>query len=127
MNVALWICAGLLSAVLLLAGIGKLVVPKQKLSQMPGATWTKTVSVGFVTFLGVVEVAGAAGLILPAVTGIAPILVPVAAVGVVVLMAGAAVTHGRLREPAGVATNLAYLALAAFVAWGRFWVEPFGG
>lgn len=127
MNLALWITAGLLSAVLLFAGVVKLVVPKQKLSGMRGAAWTKSFSDGFVKFLGAVEVLGAAGLILPAVTGIAPILVPVAATCVVALMIGAAITHGRLGEFPGIAANLTYLAIAGFVAWGRFWIEPFTG
>lgn len=125
MNLALWIAAGLLSAVLLLAGVGKLVVPKQKMSKVRGAAWTKSVSTGFLKFLGAVEVLGAVGLILPAITSIATILVPVTAVCVVALMIGAAITHGRLGEVAGVAVNLTYLAVAVFVAWGRFWIEPF--
>jgi MFS superfamily sulfate permease-like transporter len=65
------------------------------------------------------EVLAAVGLILPAALGIAPVLVPLAAVGVVLLMVGAAITHGRRHEKVIVA-NLAYLALAAFVAWVRF-------
>lgn len=127
MNVALWITAGVLSAVLLFAGLVKLVVPKQKLSGMRGAAWTDNFSAGSIKSLGVVEVLGAAGLVLPAVTGIAPILVPIAAVGVVLLMIGAAITHSRLGEISGVTANLVYLGLAAFVAWGRFVIEPFTG
>ncbi|MFD0475128.1 DoxX family protein [Nonomuraea thailandensis] len=81
----------------------------------------------FLKVLGAIEVLGAAGLILPAVTGIAPVLVPVAAVGVVVLMVGAMVTHLRRGEVSSAAGNLVYLALAAFVAWGRFGPESFIG
>jgi hypothetical protein len=125
MNVALWICAGLL-AVVMLAGSAKLVVPKEKLAAVPGGGWTADASVGFIKFLGAVELLAAVGLILPAVVGIAPVLVPVAATGVVVLMVGAMITHARRREYVlGVMTNLIYLALAAFVAWGRFGPESF--
>lgn len=127
MNLALWICAGLLAVVLLTGGVGKLIVPKEKMAAMPGAGWTGDVSVGFLKGLGAIEVLGAVGLILPAVTDIAPVLVPVAAVGVVLLMVGAMATHLRRDEVMSAAANLVYLALAAFVAWGRFGPESFTG
>ncbi|WP_103348107.1 DoxX family protein [Amycolatopsis sp. CA-128772] len=62
----------------------------------------------------------AAGLILPAATGIAPVLVPVTAVCWVLLMAGAMITHVRHGSAEFAAVNLGYLAVAAFVAWGGF-------
>jgi DoxX-like protein len=65
------------------------------------------------------------GLVLPAALDIAPVLVPLAAVGVGLLMVGAMITHLRRHEAVGVVLNLAYLALAAFVAWGRFGPESF--
>lgn len=126
MNIALWICAGLLAAVLLFAGSVKLVVPRKKLAAIPGAGWARQVSDGFVKFLGVVEILGAAGLILPAVLGIAPVLVPVAASGVVLLMIGAITMHVRWRESKSIVAVTIYLVLAAFVAWGRFGPESFG-
>jgi len=125
MNLALWICAGLLAAVLFFAGTVKLVVPQERLAAAPGGRWTGDVSVGFVTFLGVVELLGAVGLILPAVLDIAPILVPLAAIGVVLLMTGAMVTHARRGETKAVFANVFYLLLAAFVAWGRLGPAPF--
>ncbi|MFC4377320.1 DoxX family protein [Nocardia halotolerans] len=125
MNLALWICASLLAAVLLLAGLGKLIVRKEKMVTLPNAGWTGHVSVGVYKTLGALEVAGAAGLVLPAVTGIAPVLVPIAAVCTALLMVGAAITHSRLHEPKAVLANLVYLGLAVFVAWGRFGPEAF--
>jgi hypothetical protein len=65
------------------------------------------------------------GLVLPAALDTAPVLVPLAAVGVVLLMIGAMITHLRRHEAVGVVLNLTYLALAAFVAWGRFGPESF--
>ncbi|MFF9395673.1 DoxX family protein [Streptomyces griseoluteus] len=56
-----------------------------------------------------------------------PVMVPVTAACWVLLMIGAMATHGRRREFAFVALNLAYLALAAFTAWGRFGPESFTG
>lgn len=64
-------------------------------------------------------------MILPAVLDIAPIMVPVTAVCWILLMIGAMITHGRLGQVKLVMLNLFYLALAAFVAWGRFVLEPF--
>jgi hypothetical protein len=125
MNVALWIVAGLLAAVLVFSGSAKLFVPKEKLATVPLGGWTRDASVGFVQALGVLELLAAVGLILPAVLDIAPVFVPLAATGVVLLMIGAIVTHARRHEPAGVALNIVYLAMAAFVAWGRFGPESF--
>jgi hypothetical protein len=127
MNLALWICAGLLTAVLLIGGVGKLIVPQEKMASMRGAGWTADVSARFLKTIGAIEVLGAVGLILPAVTDIAPILVPMAAVGTVLLMVGAMATHLRRGEAMAGVGNLVYLALAAFVAWGRFGPESFTG
>ncbi|MFD2352402.1 DoxX family protein [Nonomuraea ferruginea] len=62
----------------------------------------------------------ALGLILPATFGVVPILTPLAAAGLVIVMIGAAVTHGRRGEHPAIAVNVVLLVLAAFVAWGRF-------
>lgn len=120
MNFALWIIAGLLAVIFLAAGATKLIVPKEKLAAAPGGGWTGDVSVGFVKTLGALEVLAAAGLLLPAALDIAPVLVPVTAVCLVLLMVGAMITHLRRHESKAVLANLGYLALAAFVAWGRF-------
>ncbi|TDC06090.1 DoxX family protein [Nonomuraea longispora] len=127
MNLALWIAAGLLAVVALSGGISKAFVPKEKLAAVHGGGWTADASVGFVKTLGVLELLAAAGLILPGALGIAPVLVPVTAVCWILLMAGAMITHGRRGESAFVVLNLVYLAVAAFIAWGRFVLEPFTG
>jgi hypothetical protein len=120
MNLALWIAAGLLAAVALTGGITKTFVPKEKLASHPGGEWTGPANAGFVRTLGVLEILAAVGLVLPAVVGIAPVLVPVTAVCWVLLMIGAMITHVRHGSPRFVWLNLTYLALAAFVAVGRF-------
>ena len=58
-------------------------------------------------------------LILPAATGIAPVLTPLAAIGLAITMLGAAATHTRRKEPPAIGVNLALLALAAIIATGR--------
>jgi DoxX-like family len=125
MDLALWIAAGLLAAVALTGGITKAFVPKEKLAAHEGGEWTRDAAVGFVKTLGVLELLAAVGLILPAVLGIAPVMVPVTALCWVGLMVGAMITHGRFGQYRLVLLNLAYLALAAFVAWGRLGVASF--
>jgi hypothetical protein len=75
---------------------------------------------GFVKTLGAVEVLGAVGLLLPALLAIAPVLVPLAALGLGLIMFGAAFVEFRRKEFGHVLVNLTYLALIAFVVWGRF-------
>ncbi|WP_405141947.1 DoxX family protein [Sphaerisporangium sp. NBC_01403] len=127
MNPALWIAAGLLAVVALSGGISKTFVPKEKLAALRGGGWTSDASVGFVRTLGVLELLAAVGLILPAALDIAPVLVPVTAVCWILLMVGAMITHGRRGESAFVVLNLVYLAVAAFIAWGRFGPGSFTG
>ncbi|WP_433065785.1 DoxX family protein [Dactylosporangium sp. CS-033363] len=119
MDIALWIATGALALVALVGGITKTFVPREKLAAVHGGGWTAGVSAGFVKTLGVLELLAAAGLILPRLTGIAPVLVPVTAACWVLLMVGAMVTHGRRGETGLVALNVAYLLLAAFVLAGR--------
>ncbi|MGD1218357.1 MULTISPECIES: DoxX family protein [Streptomyces] len=126
MNLALWIATGLLAVVALAGGITKVFVPKERLAEAPGGEWTADAGAGFVRRLGFLELAAAVGLILPAVVDIAPVLVPVTAVCWVLLMIGAMMTHFRHGGlDRFVALNTAYLALAAFIAWGRFGPESF--
>ncbi|TXK41018.1 DoxX family protein [Nonomuraea sp. C10] len=124
MNLALWIVAGLLAAVFGVAGLMKLAQPKERLAAA-GLAWTEDFSVGAVKAIGGLEVLAALGLILPATFGVVPILTPLAAAGLVIVMIGAAVTHGRRGEHPAIAVNVVLLVLAAFVAWGRFGPHAF--
>jgi len=129
MNVALWTVAILLAIVFGVSGSFKLLVPKEKLEallqRLGGAAeaagaWTSDFSPRFLKAIGVLELLGAVGLVLPAALGIAPILVPLAALGGVMLFAGAVIMRLRRGERATIVIDLLYLALAAFVASGRF-------
>ena len=125
MDLALWITAGLLAAVFLFAGSTKLFLSREKLAEAPGGGWVLGFSAGFVKALGAVEILGAVGLVLPALFGIAPVLVPLAAVGLATIMVGAAIVTYRRRESAHVLVDVTYLAMAVFVAFGRFGPESF--
>jgi hypothetical protein len=127
MNLALWIAAGVLAFVLLLSS-AKLFVPKEKMAGMGAAAeWVEDFSPGSLKAIGALELLGAAGLILPAALDIAPILAPLAATGAVLLFVGAVTMRLRRGERLPIVADLFYLALAAFVAWGRFGPESFTG
>jgi uncharacterized membrane protein YphA (DoxX/SURF4 family) len=119
MNVVLWIIAAVLALVFLGAGAMKLAQPKEKLAAS-GLAWTEDFGAGTVKLIGALEVLAGIGLILPALLGILPVLVPLAALGLVLTMIGAAITHARRGETQMIIVNAALLLLAAVVAWGRF-------
>ena len=119
MNITLWIIAGLLAAAFAAAGAMKLAQPKAKLAES-GMAWTEDFSEGQVKLIGLVEVLGAIGLILPAALDIAPVLTPLAAAGLVITMLIAAVVHARRGETSSIPVTLVLGALAAFVAVMRF-------
>jgi hypothetical protein len=127
MNIALWIAAGLLAAVLLIS-TSKMYVPREKLASVgTAAEWVLDFSPGALRAIGVLEILGATGLILPAVLDIAPVLVPVTAICVALLFTCAVIMRLHRGEKATIAPDLVYLALAVFVAWGRFGPASFTG
>jgi uncharacterized membrane protein YphA (DoxX/SURF4 family) len=118
MNVFLWILQGLLAAAFLFSGTLKATRPKDKL--VDTFTFVNDFPAATVKFIGITQVAAALGLILPAATGIATFLTPLAAVGLGVVMVLAAIYHARKGEWASLPINAVILILAAIVAWGRF-------
>ena len=118
MSTFVWILQIVLAVGFLMAGVMKLTQPRAKLA--PQMAWVDDFSDGQVKAIGVVEVAAALGLILPAATGIAPVLTPLAAAGLVVVMISAAATHLRRHEPQFIPVNATLLILASTVAWARF-------
>lgn len=86
--------------------------------------WPADVPVALVRFIGVAELAGALGLILPSLLRIAPKLTPLAATGLVLIQVLAIPFHLTRGEAAVVPVNLVLLALAVFVAWGRWRKSP---
>jgi len=119
MNTVLWVVQGVLAAMFLFAGLTKATQPRENLITQLGG-WVEDFSAGQVKTIGVLEVLAGIGLILPALTGILPVLTPIAAAGLVITMIGAIVVHVRRKEYSALGMNLLLLALSAFVAWGRF-------
>ena len=126
MNVTLWIIAGVLAAVFTASGLMKLLLPKEKLITS-GFRWAERFSPKAIRLIGVAEVLAAKALILPAVLHVMPVLVPLAAVGLMLVMIGAIIVHARLKEAPMVLANIALLGLAATVAWSRFGPYSFSG
>jgi len=122
MNIVLWIVQILLALAFLMAGGMKVSQPIEKLKK--AMSWTSHTSVGTVRLIGILEILGALGLILPAVTHILPWLTPVAAIGLVLTMIGAAIVHIRLKEFAGLGAPLVLFLLALFIVYGRFMISP---
>ena len=122
MGIALWVAQVLLAVAFLGAGATKLSQPKEKLAK--NMAWVEDFSQPTVRLIGALEVVGAIGLVLPALTGILPWLTPLAALGLVLLMAGAVYTHLRREEGSAVVPPAVLLLLAALVAVGRSFVVP---
>jgi uncharacterized membrane protein YphA (DoxX/SURF4 family) len=117
---ALWIVQVLLAAIFLVTGTVKLTQPRLKMAAGP-MRWAADVTDRQFRTIGVLEVLGALGLILPAALGVAPLLTPLAAVGLALTMIGAIHVHVRHGETNRLAVPIVVLALALFVA-----IEGFG-
>ena len=122
MNIALWVLQILLALAFGMAGIMKVTQPIDRLESRMG--WVKNVGPRGVRLIGSLEILGAIGLILPAVTCILPWLTPVAAACLALTMIGAMITHGRRGEYSQIGINLVLLLLTLFVAYGRFVIIP---
>jgi uncharacterized membrane protein YphA (DoxX/SURF4 family) len=122
MNVAVWVLQVLLALAFLVAGVVKSTQPRQKLATSMG--WVEDFSDNTVRTIGVLELLAGIGLLLPSVTGVATVLVPLAAVGLALLMLLAALTHRRRGETQMIAVNAVLLLVAVVVAWARFGPYP---
>lgn len=118
MNTLLWIAQGLLALIFFMAGVLKTTTSKDKLlKQLP---WVSNYSYGTVKIIGISELLGGIGIIVPWLTGIVRFLTPLSAIGICIIMVLAITTeHFRKKEYKEVAFNIVLLMLAVFVAVGR--------
>ena len=123
MNAALWTVQVILAIMFVMAGAVKLMKDKGELAEKMG--WVEDFSQSTIRLIGTAEIMGAIGLIAPALTGIAPILTPLAASGLAVVAMGAMVVHVRRREYPAALMTIMLAAMSVFVAWGRFGPEAF--
>ena len=119
LRIGLWSAQIVLAIVFALAGWMKVSTPAAALVKM-----MPSIPVAFIRFIGIAELAGAIGIILPALTRIAPVLTPLAASGFVVVMGSAAILHLVRGQWSEVVVVIVLGVLAYFVAWGRFKRAP---
>jgi uncharacterized membrane protein YphA (DoxX/SURF4 family) len=119
MNTLLWIIQGILAAMFAMAGVMKLTQPLDKLLKS-GLNWTERLPMSTVRLIGILELLGAIGLILPWVFHIVPVLTPIAACGFALIMLLAIFHHAKYKESKAIALNIVLMALAAFIVYGRF-------
>lgn len=122
MNTTLWIVTVVLAVLTFIPGIVKITQPRERL--IGNMAWVQDFSQNQLRTIGTLEVAGAVGLVVPGVVGLALFLVPVAALGIALLQVGAIITHVRRHEANVVAINVIMIALSVFVAWGRLGPYP---
>lgn len=121
MEIVLWVLQGLLAAVMGMAGLAKLTQGRDKLlATQPRMAWVEDFSPAQVRAIGALELLAGIGLVLPWLLGIAPVLTPLAGLGVLAIMAGAALTHARRGEREAIIGNVIIGLIALVVALGRF-------
>ncbi|MGZ0146774.1 DoxX family protein [Kribbella sp. WER1] len=119
MNTIVWIFSGALAVVFTISGLLKATMSRARLIAT-GQTGIAPFPMPLVRAVAVCELLAVAGLLAPWLTDKARVLTPLAAVGLCIVMVGAATSHSSLREPRSTAANTILLALAAFVAAARF-------
>ena len=124
MNIVLWTAASVLALGFAASGAVKLVRTREQVVDA-GFGWAESFSRGAVKRIGVAEVAGAVGLVVPPASGIASILSPIAATCLALLMVGAVVVHIRREETGKLGVPAVLLVLTAALAVGRFVLSPF--
>lgn len=124
MNIALWVLQVILAVMFLGAGFNH-AFRLESFRAQPNMGWAKAVPTNLMVFIGLSEIAGGLGIILPALTGILPWLTPWAAVGLALVMLFAAIFHIGRREVPNTVVNFVLFLVAAFVAYGRFVIFPF--
>lgn len=117
MNIALWVVQALLGAMFIMAGGMKAAQPVEALAE--SLPWVTSTPAALVKFIGISELLGGIGILLPSILRIKPSLSVLAAYGLALVMLLAAFFHGSRGEYSAIGVNLFMMALALFVAWGR--------
>jgi uncharacterized membrane protein YphA (DoxX/SURF4 family) len=122
MNIALWVVQILLALLFTLAGVLKTTQPIGQLATR--MRWVPDFAPWQILLIGTLELLGAAGLIIPALTGRFAVLTPLAAAGLALTMVGAIIVHLRRNEVPNIVGNVVILLLACVVAYGRLALAP---
>lgn len=117
LNITLWIAQGLFAVMFIMAGAMKSFQSVEALSE--ALPWVTSTPLALVRFIGVSELLGGIGLLLPALLRIKPFLTVWAAVGIATIMVLAAIFHGSRGELSAIGANAVFVVIALFIAWGR--------
>lgn len=127
MNTLLWIMAIVLGVAFTIGGLTQILLPRSRYRALATSQeWADDFTDRQLKVIGATKTTGALGLVLPAALGIATVLTPLAAGGLMLFMAGAGTTRFRRGEYGAMAGDLVFLATFAFLAWGRFALAPLG-
>lgn len=127
MHTALWIVTAIVATGFLIGGVSQVALTKERFRSFGASQhWVDDFGRGHIKAIGTIKIIGSLGLILPAVFDVAVVLVPLAASGLMLVMAGAGTTRFRRSEWGYLLGDLMFIGLLAFVAWGRFALEPLG-
>jgi uncharacterized membrane protein len=118
MNIAIWVIQGILAAMFGMAGVMKSFQSKEQLA--PKVPWVNDFPLAVVKLVGISELLGAVGLIVPWATGTQPILTPVSAAALALVMVLAAIYHAVKGEYKAIGFNVVLLVLLIVVAYFRF-------
>jgi hypothetical protein len=128
MSIALWIVTGVMAVAFSIGGASQILLTKERYRAVGASQhWVDDFSTGHIKAIGAIKLVGVTGLVVPPLVGIAPVLSPIAASGLALLMSGAATTRFRRSEWAYMAGDVFFMLTFVFIAWGRFSLSPFGG
>jgi uncharacterized membrane protein YphA (DoxX/SURF4 family) len=116
-NIVLWVAQGLLAVMFIMAGMMKASQPIAALAE--SLPWVTSTPIGLVRFIGISELFGGIGLLLPSVFRIKPLLTVWAALGLALVMVLAAGFHASRGEYSNIGMNIVLIGVALFIAWGR--------
>lgn len=118
MEIAVWVIQGILATAFLFAGFMKATQPKEKLA--PNMPWVNDYDANSVKLIGISELLGGIGLLVPWLTGIVPVLTPIAAIALAVVMVLAAIYHAKKNEIPAIGINGVMFVLLSIIAYYRF-------
>lgn len=122
LNLGLWVAQWLFAASFVGAGLMKSAMPIAQLAAI--WPWTGELAPTLVRLLGAIDLLGGLGVLLPSLTRIKPRLTMAAAIACIALQLCAMLFHASRGELAALPVNVVFIAVAAFIAWGRWRRRP---
>lgn len=121
-HIVLWIAQGLLAAIFMMEGIPKVTLPIEVLAK--SIPWAVDLPLNLLKLIGIFEILGGLGLILPSLLRIKPYITVWAAIGLIIIMVLAMIFHISRGEFPSIGINILLMSIATFIAWGRVKLAP---